>query len=509
MRYLQKTEYDWQFSAKAKRYCLGYPGGCSLPRGKMLGGCDSLNGIVVVRGNDRDYDDWERMGNPTWNWENVLKYFKKSEGNQNMNRFSNTSGKYHSANGQLIIDSFGENHPFGKVVTAAAKELGYNQLDDLVPYKWLGYIYAQGTLHNGRREGVAKNFLASASNRPNLHVIKNGLVEKIEIVDKKAVKVHFSYKGKNMTAKNKKDVILSAGALSSPQILMLSGIGPEKHLQEFNIEVNANLSVGKNHQDHATLMIFFQLELNNSSEYFSLQNLDNTYNIAIHNSGPLSALGLRNLLAFLNTTSKYGYPDVGLQHFYFERGTSDIEGYANGLIEPAKWMLLEQNKKTDMLGIAISLYRPKSRGTVKLSGNSITDKPDIDLNFLDYNEEIEIFVRSIKQQVTLTTTKAYKKIGAKFMQLPIPTCRGRNLDEYYRCYVHNFCRSNHHHVGTSKMGPKSDPDAVVDSHLRVIGIDNLREIDAGIMPLIPSANTNLPTIMVAEKGADFIKMDWL
>lgn len=510
MRYLQGTEYDWKFTATAKRACLGFASGnCSQPRGKMLGGCDSLNGLVALRGNDRDYNEWALRGNPTWDWKNVLGYFKKSEGNQNIKLVSNDKGLYHSANGTLIIDSFGQPHPFGKVVLSAAKELGYEEIVEPIPGKWLGYTYAQGTLRNGRREGAGRNFLEPLSRKPNVHVIKNALVDKIEIVKMKATGVRFIYKGQQMRARNKKDVILSAGTLSSPQILMLSGIGPKEHLSDYNIPLVANLPVGHNLQDHVTLMIFFKLNSSGASD-LTTKNLDSIYNLVVHNSGPLSKLGLRDLIAFLDTTkSSTPYPDVALQHFFFERGTADIQPYASGLKEESRSLLLRQNNETDMLGIAISLYRPKSLGRVKLTGRSIYDKPDIDLNFFDYVEEVDTLVRAIKQQIALTKTRTFRAIGCKFIRLPIPTCRERSEDEYYRCYVHNFARSNHHQVGTSKMGPHTDPEAVVDHHLRVKGIANLRQIDAGVMPYIPSGNTNIPTVMVAEKGASFIKMDWL
>lgn len=240
------TEYDYQYFGKSKHACLSYEKGCYCPLGKMLGGSHAHNGMVYVRGNDKDFNNWWRMGNPTWNWHNVLEYFKKSEGNKNPNFAQNV--KYHNAFGKLLVDDFNRTDPIGDVLLAAGLESGYQQMEDFNGgMGWLGYSYAQGTAFEGRRQTTAKTFLAPASRRPNLHVIKNAIVTKVVIEKKNAIGVQITINGTvHLFAGCRKDVILSAGAISSPQILLLSGIGPEKHLERMGIQVKKSLpGVGK------------------------------------------------------------------------------------------------------------------------------------------------------------------------------------------------------------------------------------------------------------------------
>lgn len=465
--------------------------------------------MMYFRGNDRDYDDWGRLGCPAWNWNEALRFFKKSEANQNRKLVAYKNGKYHSANGPLIIDSTGPPHPFENVVLSAAREFGYSFVEEVNADHYLGYTRAQGTFHNGRRTGVAKSFLTPASKRSNMHVIKHALVHKIDIVNQTATSVRFTINGsRELIAKSRKEIILSAGALSSPQLLMLSGIGPRDHLEKYGIPVLADLPVGKGLQDHVGFMLFFQVEPCEDDRDPNLESLDSIYELAMRNRGPFVRPNLRNLNAFINTQRRSKYPDIQLQHYYFRRGTNDIQPYISGMKDPAHATLLRQIEMTDVLGIAVSLMRPKSRGCVTLSGATIDDKPNIDLNFLDYEEEVDTLVRAIKLLSAFDRTFAFKAYRVKRIRLPIPGCDHLSTDEYYRCYVHNFAKSNNHQTSTSRMGPGSDPDSVVDCHLRVIGVNGLRQIDAGIMPFVPSGNTNAPTIMVAEKGADLVKQDW-
>lgn len=292
---MERTPVDWQFFGKDRKACLAYANGCYIPRGKMLGGSHAINVMIYLRGNDRDYDQWEQLGNPTWNWHNALKYFKKSERNRNKKFVRYEHGKYHSARGKLVVDHNGGPDPFGKVLIAAGKDLGYDYVKDPNAGEWIGFSYAQVTLHNGRRQSTAKNFLISASKRPNLHIIKHALVTKIEIENNEAVGVRFTYNDTyNFVARNRKDVILSAGSLSSAHLLLLSGVGPRQHLQDFDIPVKRDLPVGENLQCHVAVPLFFAIrpEHNVTAEDLQQQQLDSIYQLSIHNRGPLTGIGL-------------------------------------------------------------------------------------------------------------------------------------------------------------------------------------------------------------------------
>lgn len=480
----------------------------------MLGGCHSHNAMIYLRGNERDYNEWEQLGNPTWNWRNALKYFKKSEQNKNASLVDFADGMYHSDRGKLIVDNPPGYDPFSEIILTAGLESGYKEVRDFNSGQYVGYGYVQGTIYDGRRQSTLKNFLNSAAKRPNLDIIKKALVRGIDIYDKKATGVRFIYNETNeFVAFNTKEVILSAGSISSPQILMLSGIGPAAHLQRFGIPVNSDLQVGTNLQDHAAVPLFFKFRPDGGDVL--RETLDHIYQLAVHNSGPYTGLGVSNVQGFANTVngSRAKYPDIQQPHVHYKMGTSDLAGYlaSHNMVDPAKTALLEQNNQTDVLKTFVTLLRPKSRGTVKLSSRSIYDKPIIDLNLLDVEEDMATLVRGVKYQVAQTRTRVYREYGGQFIRLPIPDCDCLyefQTDEYYRCYIRQFITTQYHPVGTSKMGPDTDPDAVLDHRLRVKGIKNLRVIDASVMPAIPSANINAATIMIAEKGSDFTKFDW-
>lgn len=475
----------------------------------MLSGSGGHNSMIYLRGNDRDYNTWRRMGNPTWEWQNVLRYFKKSEGNQNADFVRDQL--YHSGRGKLLVSSYNDTGTLGDVFIAAGVESGYKHVKDLNAGKYLGYAYAQGTLANGRRQSTAKTFLTPASRRPNLHVFKNAVVSKILIEDGEAAGVRFTCNGTKFVARNRKDVILSAGTISSPQILQLSGIGPREHLKRIGIPVEKNLAVGENLHDHTSVTLFFAVKPSDPGVNPQEQLLKSFYQLVVNNSGPLTGIDMSNLNALINTKRDGPYPDVQLAFEHFDANTTDFDTFLTlfNLSDPTKSALVAQNLENDIVILVCSLLKPKSRGTITLNTHSIADPPKIDLNWLDENDDIETLVRAVRQQVDLVNTIAYKKRGVKYLQPILPACDCLlDMDDYYRCYVSQLTVTIFHPVGTCKMGPRKDPQAVVDYRLRVRGIEKLRVIDASIMPLIPSANTNAATIMVAEKGSDFIKFDW-
>lgn len=480
----------------------------------MLGGSGGHNGMVYLRGNDRDFDEWEEMGNKDWGWKKVLPYFKKSEGNQNKELLRIDKGRYHSGKGKMIVDNFNRTDPFGDILLAAGLESGNKHVSEFNGGQWLGYSFSQGTVYQGRRQSPAKSFLIPASKRPNLHVITNAVVSKIEIENGKAVSVLFTYNGThNLVAKNRKDIILSAGAISSPQILMLSGIGPEKELNKFQIKMHKNLPVGENLQDHATIALFFKFKSMGAVKNSDEEILNSFYQLVVNNTGSLTDIGTEGLSVFINTKKDGPHPDVQIVFLHFNQNTTDFEAFVSlySLKDAIKSTLLKQIKESDIVLIAVALLKPKSKGKITLNSRSISDPPNIDLNWLDDKDDIETLLRGIKLQVDNEKTKAYQKYSGQLIRLPLPDCDTSTKfksDDYYRCYMRHLTVSSYHSVGTSKMGPCHDPTAVVDHKLRVIGIEKLRQIDAGIMPTVISGDTNAPTVMIAEKGSDIIKADW-
>lgn len=476
----------------------------------MLGGTSALNGMLYIRGNPRDYDEWERLGNPTWNWANVLEYFRKSEDNQN----ASLIGKYHSAGGPLKVDKLDANDRLAQIVVNAAQELGSKFLHDLNGNDSLGHGYTQTTIYKGQRQSAAKAFLMPARDRPNLHVIKHAHATKIHInEDGVADGIEFTYRGEHkLLAKARKEIIVSAGAVSSPQLLMLSGVGPEKHLRKLNIPIKKNLAVGKNLQDHLIVPMFFGFHKSIGDDVVPEDLARNTYDYVVHRKGTFASIGATDLCAFINTVNGTGDPDIETHHFSFPKQTSTLAMYLRtvGFVDGIRSVLFDANKNQDIITVYVVLLNPKSKGKIKLNSSNASDAPLIQPNYLDEKADLDTLVRGVKYQHSYVMTKAFAAHDGNFIHLPIAECDRFDVgtDDYWRCYVQNMGTTVYHPVGTAKMGPATDRYAVVDSRLRVHGVRGLRVIDASIMPKLVSGNTNAPTIMIGEKGADFIKEDW-
>lgn len=473
-----------------------------------------MNAMFYIRGNDRDYDRWEELGNPTWNFETALRYFKRSEANQNESFVMYRNGRYHSDKGKLIVGAYGKPLPFGDIYIGAGKEQGYEYIEDINRDQLLGYVHVQGTVLNARRQSVAKTFLIPAKDRPNLHIIKHAHVTRILFDGVEAVGVEFIYNGTQlMTAHSRKEVVLSAGSISSPPLLMLSGIGPRDHLEKFGIPVKVDAAVGKNLQDHIMVKLFFEFHRSSAQQDSPLDMLDNIYNFAIHNSGPLSGFGVSDLVAFVNSQNGTGYPDVQLHFLSYTRNSPLLTAYLDlheKLDDRTVNALIEVNKRSEVGVIYVVLLNPKSVGRIELRSNLSTDPPKIFANYFEDDEDMATMLRGVKQQVAMTETETFREHEGELVHIPIPECDSLDFksDEYFRCYIQHMSGTLYHPVGTSKMGPCTDTEAVVDDRLRVKGVKKLRQVDAGIMPQLVSGNTNAATIMIAERGVNFIKEEW-
>lgn len=411
----------------------------------MLGGSTSMNNMYYVRGNKRDYDQWGTdFGVPGWNYETVLKYFKRSEGNQVPALVENANGRYHNATGPVKVDYFGEPSPYQKQVLKAAAENGYPVIDDINADKTIGFVPFQGTYFQGRRWSSARAYLTQPANKPNLHVIKHAFVTKI-LINKKneAYGVKFNYKGKKLKAFCRKEVILSAGAIMSPVILMHSGIGPQNQLKKFNIPMKSDLPVGENLLDHITTWIFIKLNPTNSPH---TNSLDSIYNFTIHNTGPLAILS--ELGSFLHTRNSSIYPDVEQSYAFYEQKSPDFRDVLEKFRfkKLFKVPLLETNQYHDIGLFKVRLLQPKSRGRVRLGGKSPFDKPIIDANYFIEGDDMDIMLEGVKLQLALLETKALQDIGADFIWIPNEECDRFPFrsDDYLRCYIRYSTVTDHH-----------------------------------------------------------------
>lgn len=487
---------------------------CNWPRGKVLGGSSVLNAMVYVRGNKNDYDLWEALGNEGWSYKQVLPYFLKSEDNRNP-YLVNTD--YHEAGGYLTVQEAPWRTPLAVTFLKGGLELGYENRD-INGEKQTGFMLTQATMRRGSRCSTAKAFLRPVRQRSNLHIALGAQVTRVLInqVKKQAYGIEFVRNGQKQKVRIKREVILSAGALQTPQLLMLSGVGPADHLREHGIPLVANLKVGHNLQDHVGLGgLTFVVNKPVTFKKDRFQTLAVAMNYILYEKGPMTTQGVEGL-AFVNT--KYAptsgnWPDI---QFHFAPSSVNSDGGEQirtilNLRDRIYNTMYKPLEKAETWTILPLLLRPKSTGWVKLKSKNPFHPPVIEPNYFAYKEDLQVLTEGIKIAMALSNTTAFQMYGSRPHTIPMPGCQHLMLfsDEYWECAIKHFTFTIYHPTSTCKMGPKQDIDAVVDSRLRVHGVANLRVVDASIMPTIISGNPNAPVIMIAEKASDMIKEDWL
>ena len=487
-------------------------GRCRWPRGKVLGGSSGINSMLYVRGSKKDYDNWEQQGNPGWSYQDVLPYFLKSEDNRSP-KYAKTP--YHSTGGYLTVEEPRWRTPLAAAFIQAGRELGFENRD-INGERQTGFMIPQGTTRDGSRCSTAKAFLRPARKRKNLHVAMEAHVTKILIdsSSKKAYGVEFVRNGETLRIRANKEVIVSGGTINSPQLLMLSGIGPKEHLLEHHIPVIQDLKVGHNLQDHVGvggLMFLVNEEI--SSIESKITNISYILEYAMSADSPLSTIATVEGTCFIHT--KYAnasddIPDIQL-HFMSSGPNSEIFREDRGLTREFYDAVYGNLGGKGSWSAFPALLRPKSRGVVKLRSKNPFDHPLIYPNYFKEPEDMATLVEGAKFVYELSQTQSFKRYGSKMNPTPFPGCKHipKYSDSFWECMARFLSVTIYHPVGSCKMGPKSDANAVVDHRLRVHGVAGLRVIDASIMPNQVGGNTNAPTIMIGEKGADMVKKDWL
>jgi choline dehydrogenase-like flavoprotein len=468
------TKLDWDFATEPEPHVDGRS--LFIPRGKMLGGCSSMNAMLYVRGRPLDYDSWEAQGAPGWGYRDVLPYFVKSEDNVR------GASEFHGAGGELRVSEQRSPRPMNRRFLQASEAAGIPQIPDYNGPEQDGASIAQVTQRNGQRFSAADAFLRPVLGRPNLDVRTNVTVLGVELDGDRAVGVRLrrGRRGEEL-ARAEREVVLSAGAIGSPQLLLLSGVGPAEELRAAGVEVRHDLpGVGRNLQDHPFVTMIWEV-----SDRQTLYGAEKPRPLAewlLRRSGPLSST-VAEVFAF--TRTRGGLPAADIQ---FHMGAAYFEDHG------------QETYEGHCMVIAPVLVSPKSRGQVWLRSADPMAKPRIITNTLSDPDDVESMVAGMRLAREIAEQAPLKEIVVKELKPGTGSTHREELEADLRRRLMLI----YHPVGTARMSD-THRQAVVDSQLRVHGLRGLRVIDASVMPTITGGNTNAPTIMIAERGADLIR----
>lgn len=445
-----------------------------IPRGKMLGGSSSMNAMIYIRGNKADYDEWAAAGCEGWAYDDVLPFFRKAEHNERIN------DEFHGQNGPLNVADLRSPNELSEAWVQAAHEVGIEGNDDFNGAEQVGAGLYQVTQKKGSRWSTAKAYLRPAAERSNLTIEKEALVHRVVFAGDRAVGVAYEQRGVQHMAEANKEVVLSAGAIGSPQILMLSGIGPERHLADMGIDVVFdNPNVGQHLQDHPVILDIYSV-----AKPVSLHHAEEPKRLVeylVKKTGMLSS-NVGEAGAFVKTDASKAAPDI---QFHFAPGVFIRHGF--------------ETRDHDGMSVGATLVNPKSRGSILLRSSDPTVHPDIVTMSLQHPDDMASLVAGFKLGREIVAAAAFSEYEPEEV---LPS-HGVETDEEIASFIRERSELLYHPSCTARMGPDAT-EAVVDSELQVFGVRGLRVVDASVMPSVIRGNTNAPTIMIAEKAADMI-----
>jgi len=469
---LFQTKRDWNYHTMPEP-CMDERQ-VYLPRGKMLGGSSSMNAMIYIRGNRSDYDGWRDAGCEGWGYDDVLPFFRKAEHNERI------EDEFHGKNGPLNVADLRSPNELSQTFVEAAGESGIPSNSDFNGREQEGAGLYQVTQKKGSRWSTSKAYLRPARDRTNLSVEQNALVHRVTFDEGKATGVEYVQDGDMKTAVASREVILSAGAFNTPQILMLSGVGPQKHLTDMGIDVVFdNPNVGQHLQDHPVILTIFSI-----AQPVSLHHAEEPKRLVeylVKKKGMLSS-NVGEAGAFVRTNSRLEAPDI---QFHFAPGVFIRHGF--------------ETLDHDGFSLGPTLVDPQSRGSILLRSADPQVHPDIVTMSLQHPEDMASLVEGFKLGRKIVAGEAF----AKYQPVEVLPGPDVQTDEEIAGFIRERSELLYHPSCTARMGPDA-ATAVVDTQLRVFGVQGLRVVDASVMPTVVRGNTNAPTIMIAEKAAEMI-----
>jgi choline dehydrogenase len=475
---IAQPKLNWRFMTAPQAHLNGRS--IPIPRGHVVGGSGSINGMVYFRGHSTDFDDWAAAGNPGWSYREVLPYFLRSENND-----AYPSSPYHGQGGPMNVIYIKRPNPMTPAFLAAMDSLGYQRNTDFNGVDSEGYGPRQGTISQGRRVSTATAYLKQASRRDNLVVLTDTRAARIRIEERRATGVDVLTEGGERYLRARREVIVSGGAVLSPQLLMLSGIGDETALRTAGVEVKHHLpGVGANYHDHLAAGVL--MEMRNTESYgISWRTLprsvSNLLEYALFRTGPLSS-NVFEATGFVRTLADLRRPDIQIVFQAARRNTNTFpfplgHGFAVNVV---------------------GLY-PKSRGRVLLAGPDPRAPPVVDPQLMSHPDDGATLLRGLKIARRISQAASF----ARYRAVEVQPGAAAQHDESLMGYIRRASSTVHHPCGSCRMGP--DASSVVDAQLRVHGIESLRVADASVFPSLVGGNTNAAVVMIAEKAADLIR----